>query len=233
MNAIALAPPRRWRLTPCGYPLEEKNFWARFGMESTEEYKLKKLPAYFLPTGKDEITTRFTLDNEYIGRWWSPGGLSPVIVTTEFFSRRLAPGLTLCGPDLAVRRGRQAHFGKGFRIEPNTRTQKTSGGWLLVGGPLAGRFREPHGQCGACEDKYLNMIFIPEAAGPPSSAFQASGIECDCCVVGHCIVDITLADDFGVIRVTEGSDFEATRKTSKFCFNAVKHAYLPCKLKTR
>ena len=233
MNAVALSPSRHWRLSACGYPLEEKNFWGRIGSQGTEPYnKPRKLPAYFLPAEKGEITTRLAFDNDWIGRFWSPQGISPVVITTEFFSQKLAAGLTICGPGLAVRHGNQVNFGKGFRFEPNFKSKKVAGGWLLVGG-WNGFFRDPEGQCGACEDKYLNMIFIPEAAGPPSSAFQASGIECDCCGVGHCIVDITLADDFGIIRVTGGSDFEATRKTSKFCFNAVKHAYLPCKLKIR
>jgi hypothetical protein len=231
MNAVALSPPRRWRLSACGYPLEGKNFWARVGMEGGDDGKPKKLPAYFLPTGKGEIKTNFTLDNSYSGRWWTPTGISPVIVPTEFFSHKLALDLTICGPELAVRHGNHVSFGKSFRIEQDSKAKKVSGGWLLVGG-WTGDFRDPEGQCGACEDKYLNMIFIPEAAGPPLSAFQASGIECDCCGVGHCMDNITLADDFKTIRITEGNSFEeGSKKTSEFCFDAARHVFAQCKRK--
>jgi hypothetical protein len=236
MNAIALIPPRRWRLTPCEYPLEGKNFWGRIGSQSTEPHdKPKKLPAYFLPTAKEEITTSFTFDNDWIGRFWSPQGISPAIVNTEFFNQKLAAELTICGPELAVRHGNHVSFGKGFRIEqdPKAKAKKVSGGWLLVGG-WTGDFRDPEGQCGACEDKYLNMIFIPEAAGPPLSAFQVSGIECDCCGAGYCVDDITSSDDFKTIRITEGNSFEeGSKKTSEFCFDAAKHVFAQCKRKAR
>jgi hypothetical protein len=232
MNAVALSPPRRWRLTPCGYPLEGKNFWGRIGSQSTEPHdKPKKLPAYFLPTAKEGITTSFTFDNDWIGRFWSPQDISPVIVTTEFFSQKLAAGPTLCGPDLAVRHGNRLSFGKNLEIEPNPAARKVVGGWLVMGA-WNGMFRDPAGQCGACEYKYLNLIFIPDAKGLPSSAFHASDMECECCS-GHCIDDISLSDDFKTIRVTEGTSFEEAIKTSEFCFNAAKHVYGPCQPKAR
>lgn len=226
MNAVVLSPPRHWRLSTCGYPLEEKNFWGRIGSQSIEPYsKPRKLLAYFLPVEKEEIATRFAFDNDWISRFWSPQGISPVITTTEFFSQKLAAGLTLCGPDLAVRHGNRVNFAKSLRIEPSPKSKKVAGGWLLVGG-WTGEFRDPEGQCGACENKYLNMIFIPGTVGPPLSAFQVSDTECGCCLFGHCIYDIALSDDFKTIHIKEGIDEE--EKEVKFCFDAIQHIYVPC-----
>lgn len=226
MNAVTLKSPRRWRLTPCGYPLEGKNFWGRIGSWGTEPtYRPKKLPAYFLPTAKEEITASFALDNDWIGRFWSPEGISPVVVTTEFFSQKLAAGMTLCGPELAVRHGNRVDFARRLKIEPNPKSKRVADGWLLVGGWI-GEFRDPEGQCGACENQYLNMIFIAEAAGPPLSAFQVSDTECGCCLFGHCIYDIALSDDFKTIHIKEGVDRE--EKEVKFCFDTTQHVYTPC-----
>jgi hypothetical protein len=233
MNAVVLNPPRHWRLSACGYPLEEKNFWGRIGSQGTEPHdKPRKLPAYFLPAEKEEITTRLAFDNDWIGRFWSPQGISPVIVTTEFFSQKLAAGLTLCGPDLAVRHGNRVSIGKNLKIEPNPTVKKVAGGWLVVGA-WNGIFRDPDGRCGACEDIYLNLHFVPDAAGPPHSAFQMSAIPYGCCWYADSIEAITLSDDFNRVQVTEISGDDEATKTTESCFDATKHIFAQCQPKPR
>ena len=177
MNAVSLGPPRSWRLSPCGYPLEGRGFWDRAGSRRIEPQAMpQKLSAYFLPEAAQEIAASFVLDNDWVRRYWAPTGVSPVVVQSEFFSHRLSPGLTICGPDLALRHGDQVSFAEGLRIEPSPEAKKVPGGWLLMGAST-GAFRDPEGQCGACEDKSLALHFIPDSPGPPQSAFRTSGIQ--------------------------------------------------------
>lgn len=227
MNAVSLSPPRSWRLSPCGYPLEGRSFWDRAGSDRIEPQDMpQKLSAYFLPEAAHEIASSFVLDNDWVGRYWAPTGVSPLVVQSELFSHRLSPRLTICGPDLAVRHGDQVSFAEGLRIEPSPAAKKVPGGWLLVGAST-GAFRDPEGQCGACEDKSLDLHFIPDSPGPPRSAFRTSGIQCDCCV-GACIEDIRLSDDFKHIQVTGHAGDGAARETATFCFDTDKHLYLKC-----
>jgi hypothetical protein len=225
MNEVSLTPTRRWHLSPCRYPLAGKNFWARVGSKNAENSKF--LPAYFLPTGKEEITTSFVLDNDWIGRFWAPTGISPVIVKSKFFSHTLSPGLTICGPDLAVRYGNQVSYGKGLKIEPSPTAKKVPGGWLVVGAEN-GTFRDPEGQCGACEEKSLNLHFVSDTGASPRSAFHVSGDEAGCCRAFG-IEEITLSDDFKRVRVKEiVNNEDETKETNEYCLDDRMHVYLEC-----
>jgi len=229
MNSVTLTPPHRWRLARCGYPLETY----AADPEIRNEHRPGKLPAYFQPTRNEQIDDIFVLKNQYIDFHTAPAGLSPIIQPSRLFSLELAPGVVACGPELAVRRGKVLTLGEGLRVRPGARAKKVPGGWLLASGPyeeMASMAGEGH--CGACEERRLDMIFIPAGDGPPVSAFRAGGLVCECCFVGYCIDDIALADDFQTIQVMEGNDLDDSKATlRRFCFKASTHTFGECGMK--
>ncbi|MDG4548822.1 MAG: pilin, partial [Candidatus Contendobacter sp.] len=230
LNQVTLTPPRRWRLSPCNYPLVGKNFWGRVRRKELS----KSLPAYYLPEQKEEIRTSFFFDNDYYCCDLKPEEvISPVIKTVGFFSHRLSSRLSICGPELAVRYGDRIGYGKDLEIESNATARKVPGGWLVKGAWI-GEFRNPNGQCGACENVYLNLHFVPDSGGPPQSAFQMWDIPSGCCWNSGSVEQITLSDDFQRIRVkkifNEAQTNEAqTEETTELCFDVTKHVYVKCR----
>jgi hypothetical protein len=222
LSRVSFDPPKRYRLARCGYPLAIDDFWYE-----------KKLPAYFFQTPKEEIGEVFALENPVAGYQYEPGGASPTLVRKALFSRELAPGAVVCGPDLAVRRGDTVAFSP-EALRPDFKSAKVDGGWLLANGPVTGlSSRLGTGVCGACPTISLWVLYVPETDEAPSSAYAGSWqVEDEDVSSPSRNARVALADDLRSIRIWTAEPDDAREKApwsfARFCYEAKDRTYKQC-----
>lgn len=224
LNAVRLEPPRRWQIGRCGYQLTASDQWDE-----------QALPAYFLPVGGALVNDIFVIENYAAGYQYTPGGFSPVITSTRFFSEDVTPEVTLCGPPFALRRGAKTSFIDDLGLLPGSRIKPVAGGWLVAQGPYVGiASRFGSGACGACPLISLQVLFLPAAEGPPAVAFSDSWLIEDEDVndgVGR-NARVTISDDLATITAWEGEapeDQPAVVWTRvRKCYDPARHTFVDC-----
>ncbi len=162
MPAARLEPPRRWRLSRCGYPLE--------GLDSSGT---SRLPGFFLPTACPDAASIFIIENPARGDGPVPDGFSPGITTTTFFTQSLAPDIAVCGPPLAVRRGETVTRLADVSVSPGLKVHPVKGGWLIADGPYTGE-GGPYAsdECDGCLLISLRVFYVAAVGGAPVTAFD-------------------------------------------------------------
>lgn len=224
LGTVRLDPARRWRIGRCGYPLSADDQWGE-----------QTLPGYFLPVGGEQVNDIFIIENFAAGYQYAPGGYSPVVTSTRFFSQEVAPDLILCGPPLAVRRGGKTSFVDATDLLPGQRIRPVAGGWLAAQGPYVGTVsRFGSGMCGACPLISLQVLFLPAADAPPSIAFGDSWLveEEDVKQGLGRNARVTISDDLATITAWEAEAAEDEPKVIwtrvRQCYEPAKHSYIEC-----
>jgi hypothetical protein len=232
MNPARMDPVRRWQVGACTYRLEADDTWLE-----------RKLPGYFIPTAGPAVTEIFVIENATIGYQYLPEAVSPVVRSTRFFVSELKPGVSVCGPPLAVRRGDVVVWGEQFAVHPGIRAAPVPGGWLIADGPWTGiATRFGTGACGACPLISLQMLFVPENEGAAKLAFAESWLvedeelEPDAdpeepAYYGH-NARVAVSEDLRSISVWEGKPSDDRSKIawvrSRLCYDDRRQAFATC-----
>lgn len=154
-NHLRLEKPHGVQLSPCGYKLKEMDVYGT-------EYG-----AWYFPGVSDKdprlITSDFALMNSATGYEYEPGSMSPLVQTFEHFSKKLADGSIVCGPNLAYVHG-GARGESAFEIDSNSlASRRSSDGWLLLRSGPTMTSQNPNfgsGECGACPVEMMQMYAI-------------------------------------------------------------------------
>ena len=224
MTPARLEPPRRWRLSQCGYALE--------GPDSSGA---SRKPAFFVPTAGPDVRSIFIIENPAAGDRPSINGSSPEITPTTFFTQTLAPDVSVCGPPFAVRRGDTVARLADVSVSPQLKVQPVKGGWLVADGPYAGEGgRFANDDCGGCLLISLRVFFVAAAGGDPVTAFDDAWLIEDAEIGGVAgrnarVVlhpDLTDIDAYEADVVEERGHVEWSRV--RHCFAAEAHTFKEC-----
>ena len=224
MTPARLDPPRRWRLSRCGYPLE-----------SLDSAGASQMPGFFLPTAGSDVRSIFIIENPAVGDRPSTEGFSPGISPTTFFTQTLAADVAVCGPPLAVRRGETVSRLADVSISPGLKVQPVKGGWLIADGPYAGEGgRFANDDCGGCLLISLRVFFVAAAGGDPVTAFDDAWLIEDAEVasgVGHNARVILQPDLTAIDAYETDADGEHGRiawSRVRHCYDAEAHVFREC-----
>ena len=223
MLPARLEPPRRWRLSRCGYPLA--------GLAGSGTASLQGL---FLPTAGAEVASLFLMENPVIGETAATDGFSPGITQITYFSQTLAPDVAVCGPPLAVRRGETVASQADVSVSPGLKVQPVKGGWLIADGPYTGDGGRLANECGGCPMISLRVFYIAAAGGVPVTAFDDSWPieEADVIAGAGRNARVTLRPDLTVIDAYEAEPVEERSRPEwlhvRHCYDADAYAFKEC-----
>jgi hypothetical protein len=142
-NHLVLESPRAHQITPCRAAATEKDMYGR------------PHPAWYFPLPGQaplDLTTVYDIENPAGGYMYDPGGVSPIFRSRDHFTKTLPDGASVCGPQLAYRKGDLSQL-SGFQVAKPYFDAKTLGdGWTLVrtGPDMSTLSPFGSGQCGAC-----------------------------------------------------------------------------------
>lgn len=147
-HRLDLAEPRRYRVTPCAYPLLGDR---RPGFGSPQR-------GYFLPGADLDIDTIASLHVPAAGYLDSPWGVSPTPVITHFGAVALASDEHVCFPSLRWAKGELSLQSDLAWLEPEQENAALryrvlpldDDTALIVFDPMVNQSRSSEGQCGAC-----------------------------------------------------------------------------------
>jgi hypothetical protein len=221
MLPARLEPPRRWRLSRCGYPLADLDSAGR-------------LPGVFLPTAGADVDTVFIAENPAARDRPATDAFSPALSRTTFFSQLLAPDVAVCGPPLAVRRGETATSQPEVTVSQGLKTRPVKGGWLVADGPYTGEGGPfANDECGGCPLISLRVFYIAAAGAVPVTAFDDAWLieDADAVSEGGGSARVMLQGDLTVIDAYEADVDERGRRAwshVRHCYDADAHLFKEC-----
>jgi hypothetical protein len=222
-NHLQLAAPRTFSISPCQYKPEQ-----------TDLYDESHPAWYFLtaPGQDSDLNSTFALIDPAGGYMYEPTSVSPQAVEARYFWKKLANGATLCGPNLAWRKG-AAIKRTDFPIDEKSLREKTlPDGWtLLRSGPTTRTLSAfGSGQCGACTMMDLDFF----AVSPQGDVSPALRIDQSLSGQGDSpqAADLTIAPDWK--RITLFLEYEDYQEKNPdpgwtsvtYCLNG--HEYQKC-----
>jgi hypothetical protein len=227
--ALLLEPARRWRLTPCGYPL---------GTPAPAAGSSPAASVFVLPSTAGDVADVLTIRNDEREEKGDLTVMSPIIHHTRYFSRLLEPGVVLCGPTVAVRRGDASLISPALEIHPLFRSRPTADGWLIADGPYTIAAGEARGQvgggCSECPAITLQVLFLPRAGGLPIVAFADTWPMAADAIEAGATRDarVAIADDLLTITAWEAGSDERRGNGDwtgvRHCFEAASATFREC-----
>ena len=196
-NHVALTAPAAFSVSPCDYKLEQEDMYEGVHV------------AWFFPADVSkgaDLKSTIALINPAGGYMYTPGGVSPEADRKAYFWTTLADGSTVCGPELAWRKGSVIRRSK-FSVEEKTlAVRPLADGWSLVrsGPTMSTHSPFGSGQCGSCEIAGFDVY----AVSPQGEITSALAIFQDLSGEGGSpeSADLTISGDWG--RVTLFREFE-------------------------
>jgi hypothetical protein len=222
-NHLRLDSPRTFAVTPCDNKPEQSDMYG----ESFESWFFPAEP------GKNAVVrSTFSLINPAAGYMYGPVGVSPEAVPQTYFWKELENGGTVCGPNLAWRRGGTVKRTKFSVEEKYFETKALPDGWSLV---RSGPFTRTHspfgsGQCGSCEIADFDLF----AVSPQGEITSALNIDQDLSGMfgSPQASDLAIAPDWKQITLyleyedDEQQDPKPNWTSTTYCLEG--HAYEKC-----
>lgn len=229
LNTIQLAKPQNYYITPCQYNPQNLliNTLGNYSGFLTPSAQAK---AYFIPTANLDIRNLLIFDNDAKGYQYVPtdNTFSPKLYTEEFFTRTLANGQTICGPQLAKTNNNQI-IKTNIIVSNNIETKTLpNGDWLIKDGPRVFTNFFDAGQCGACPRVQLAIYAINHQTNNITPIFNYLNVV----DLLNNDIDIHITPDWKRITIYEGkvnAENEITLwRTKTYCFNPATDRYKFC-----
>lgn len=215
-NHLVLAAPRSFSITPCEYRTVQQDL---YGTNYT---------SWFFPlkaAGDTNLRSTFALINPAGGYMYAPAGVSPEAQQANYFWKELPEGATVCGPQLAWRKGNAITQSEFTVDRQRFKTKSMPDGWTLVrSGPSESTLSSfGSGQCGSCPVIDFDVFAISPKGEITNSLFihdNLGGIPSE----GHPVeADLTITRDWKhVILYLETEGWSSTT----YCLEG--HAYKEC-----
>lgn len=218
-NHLRISSPRSFSVSPCEYPLEQKDLYSH------------SHPAWFFPAKDSVLHSTFALINPAGSYMYAPAGISPEASSAQYFWKQLSTGATVCGPSLAVRTGLSIIRSEFVLDEQRLDALPLPDGWtLLRSGPTASKLSAfGSGACGSCTVLSFDIFAVsPHGESTRSLALSES-------LTGYggqpSEVDLTIAPDGKQIilfRAIPDPDQPDSSPWSSVTYCLENHAYKQC-----
>jgi len=224
-NHVRIERPLRMQLTPCSYPLTQKDVYDK--EQPTFVYPVPFGTADGAPVVIDKS---IILGNPEGGYLYDPVGASPGEGIDQFFSKATGNGGFVCGPLLAYKNGSVSIKTDKVLHEDSFATKVLPDGWTLVRtGPRADSTTFGSGECGACPRAQL-QIYAISPQGEIETALDIYKITLE---PDTWAADFQFAPDWSRAAYysqpsTQSAD-PAPWKETDYCLSG--HSYEPCGVK--
>jgi hypothetical protein len=152
-NHLILNLPRHYTISPC-----QAN-------PTLTDISGDQHAAWYFPADGAEplvLSKVFDIENPVQGYMYAPSGVSPIVRAEEQFWKTLADGSSVCGPQLAYRKGKIARASKIAIVKKYFNVKQLDDGWLMVrsGPDMSTQSPLGTGACGSCPVVDFDMYTI-------------------------------------------------------------------------